>query len=308
MPFNETYFGSWYLAAMEALKKRESRQALPQTMRSADKLEQLVRQVDSDLQRYAGEWSQISDMHARNGVYRQIREFIGEQRGLLVDLGCGTANFLAECGNIPAIGVDLNGYCLQLAEQNLNDKGFPVRRYSKSILSFNPKRGFEVTPTEGDLYLDGITLLNDDITQLQMTKQILGQAGIKADVVTFILWGGRNVYEEFHFLDPKVGSFDYKSAARLTKYNLMEQLPHILKSGGRFYLAMRVNLYAEQAIAKLGTMQDMFQDLAGSFGEVKRLAKIPLQTETGLTTIVIRHPMFNTFESPELRVAEIVLN
>ena len=289
MPFEETYFGTWYLTLIEMLKRRSTREAVPQQLRSAEKLERIIQQLDSDLQRYATEWQKLSDMHKENGVYKQIAQFIGEPKGLLIDLGCGNGNFLAEWSNVPAVGVDLNGYCLQLAEHNLKEKVLPVVRYSKSVLSPNPEKGLDVSPSEGEIHLDGITLLTDDVTELNMTKHVFEQKGVKADIVTCMLWGGRNVYETIHFLDPNSGSFDYKSAARLTKYKLMDNLPFILKSGGRFYLAMRTHPLSELIASRIGTMEDMFQDLAGNRGTLRKLSKIPLKPETGVTDIYIRN-------------------
>ena len=289
MTFEETYFGTWYLTLTEMLKRRSTRETIPQPLRSEGKLEGIVRQLDSDLQRYALAWEKISGMHREDGVYTKIAEFIGEPKGLLIDIGCGNGNFLAEWGDVPAVGVDLNGYCLQLAERNLKEKGLPVIKYSKSVLSPNPKRGFDVTPLEGELHLDRITLLTDDATELKMTKHAIEQKGVKADIVTCMLWGGRNVYETIHFLDPNSGSFDYKSAARLTKYKLMDNLPFILKSGGRFYLAMRTHPLAELIASKIGTMEEMFQDLAGNRGTLRKISKIPLKPETGVTDIYIRN-------------------
>ncbi len=289
MVFEETYFGTWYLTLTEMLKKRSTRETIPQQLRSDDKLEGIVRQLDSDLQRYALAWEKISDMHREEGVYKKIVEFIGEPKGLLIDLGCGNGNFLAEWGDVPAVGVDLNGYCLQLAKRYLKEKGLPVIGHSKSVLSPNPKRGFDVAPLEGELHLDGITLLTDDVTELKMTRHAFEQKGVKADIVTCMLWGGRNVYETIHFLDPASGSFDYKSAARLTKYKLMNNLPFILKSGGRFYLAMRTHPLAELIASRIGTMEEMFQDLAGDRGILRRTSRIPLKPETGMTDIYIRN-------------------
>ncbi|MBI2657708.1 hypothetical protein HYX08_03360 [Candidatus Woesearchaeota archaeon] len=290
MAFDETYFGTWHSNLAEVLKKRAVRDAFPPTLRSADKLEGIIRQLDLDLQRYALEWQRLSDMHKEYGTYRKIVEFIGEPRGLLIDLGSGNGNFLAEWGDIPSVGVDLNGYCLQLAETNLRQRGLPVVRYSKSSIMPNPEKGLDILPLEGDLHLDQVTLLTDDITELRMTKQVLEHKKAKADIVTCMLWGGRNVYETIHFLDQNAGSFDYKSAARLTKYKLMDNLPAILKSGGRFYLAMRMHPLAEQISSRMGvgTMEEMFKDLAGGRATLTKLTKFPLRQETGLTDINIR--------------------
>lgn len=306
--FEETYFGPWNIAVKETLNDYAAHASISEVIKIPKlSLTGIVRKFHNELRDYAVDWNMISNTHKERGVYRDIVGFIGRQEGLLIDLGCGNGNFIAEYGQVPAIGVDLNGYSLQLAEKNLKENVFPLKRYSASTLSFNSKKGFDIRPLEGELCLDGVTLLCDDIYNLEMTKKVLRDKDMRADIVTFMLFGGRNAYEAIHFLDSNPGSFDYKSAARVTKYKIMEQLPDILKPGGKFYVGIRVDPSTEEILSKKGmNIEGMFEDLAQKRGELKRFVSIPLPYEKG--NIIGISNIFGKFESDtSLGLAEIVL-
>jgi len=82
--------------------------------------------------------------------------------------------------------------------------------------------------------------------------------------------------------------FQKRSGLHLTKYYIMGQLPYILQRGGSFYLGVRLNPLTEKIISNIGTIEDMFNDLARFHGGVKRVEKIPIQRETGIGNIKVR--------------------
>lgn len=284
--FTETYAADWITAVQDALRGEDVYRTVEQAFQSPErKLPQLLTELDFILRNYVlKQWVPKSEEHQENGVYRSIVDFIGDQEGLLLDLGCGLGSFIAEWGRTPAIGVDLNGYALQLAERNIEQSGLPVKRYSKSTLVFNPKRGFEVKSLEGELYLEGVTLLNDDIAHLETTKKVLREKGVKADIVTLMLWGGGDGYEQLYFLDQNQMSRNYRLQQTRVAQSIMPILPDILNSGGRFYIASRRNVQGEieweRSTGK--STSDMYQETFGSIGVVNRYNTIDTQ-EKGVT-------------------------
>ena len=160
--------------------------------------------------------------------------------------------------------------------------------------------GFEVKPSEGELYLEGITLLNDDITNLDMTRKILKDKGVKADLMTFTLWGGRDVYTPIHFLDPNIRSYKHYHSQAYQVYSLAEKLPELLNPNGRFYVAVRWEPRVEQNLQAQGkTVESMYQSLVGNIGRVTRVASFPLH-ETGISSL-------GKTDYANLKVVEIVV-
>ncbi|MBI2101263.1 hypothetical protein HYT53_01515 [Candidatus Woesearchaeota archaeon] len=306
MPFSETYFRKWRGSALESIADANARRTIRHHFKESPTtaVRNVAKTLDDKTRNYAYEWERISNLHRDSGVYRKISEFIGEKDGLLIDLGCGTGNFLTQWSKTPAVGVDLNGYCLQLAEDKLKAK-WQVDRYSDSTLEFNSKIGFELKPLPAHLRR-GYTLLLDDITKLHITEKMLAEGETKADIVTFMLWGSYDVFKGTHFLDEERTSYETNSSAELSK-KLVYELPRILKNEGTFYLGVRIDDGIMKALGQVGiSMEKMFGVIAKDKGEVQRVATIELPQENGGSLIQVRHLIFNQNEQQNvLGLAEI---
>ena len=155
------------------------------------------------MQDYAKSWDAVSIKHRENGLYSKIKTFMRPLEGILVDIGCAGGNFIAELDRPKVIGLDINGYALQLAQQRLSSEGQQASLHDRSYISFDPQRGFILKPypISEELNLDGINLICDDVTSFDNTMRVLYNQGVKADSAVFLLSGGVNIHKYVGFLE-----------------------------------------------------------------------------------------------------------
>jgi len=197
-------------------------------------MERLVRELDRRMLHYADAYPKDSRAYEASGLYRQIVDFIEPKGGLLVDIACADGYLLAAWPGDTAIGNDINGYQLQRGEEVLRRAGKVVNRYSRSVVGFDQRRGFilESDPEEQDVDLEGITLIFDDIMNLNRTAEVLERNNTKADIVTMVLGGSRTT-EPFNFLDSETQRFNI----HFLPY-VMDNLHKICEPGARCYFAI----------------------------------------------------------------------
>ena len=171
-------------------------------------VEQIIGFQEKAMRTYSINWGNGSNEQRKFGLYKAIAEFIGPQEGLGIDFGCGVGHLIAEIQKLsktPMLGIDLNSYTLQLAEQVLKSQGHDVTRMSDSHVSFDPMKGFILRPVPYSLDtpvdLSGINLLCDDFADMRNTMRVLYNQGRKADFATFTLSGGKETYDCGNFLN-----------------------------------------------------------------------------------------------------------
>ena len=243
---------------------------------------------DESMRGYASKWATLSAQHAENDIYQKCVDFFQPGEGLLVDLGCGSGQFLAAANTRSAIGVDINHYCLQAAETLLAGRG-PVTRHSRSYISFDPERGFILKPYPVmNVKLDGTTLLLDDIQTLHNTMGVLYNQGRKADMVSFTLSGGYTNNSPLQFIDAMNlgGNFREEKMvkhAENIRASVINKLGKICKSGGKFFFAYRMAAAADD-----GTFVDKHEEIGQEMAklhpniDVVRTSSLAMEDENGM--------------------------
>lgn len=276
------------------------------------KAEHLLPVQDESMRGYAKDWSDVSHGHADSELYKRIMGFFQPEDGLLVDLGCGAGFFLSEVPFESVIGVDINHYCLQAAEQVLSQNGRKPRRFSRSYISFDPNKGFIIKPYPimQELNLQETNLIADDIETMQNTIRVLYNHGRKADMVTFMLHGGYTNKSPIQFLEMmKYDGLD--EFLKKTKTDApseivdeaVEKVGKICKPGGRLLLGVRSGFVYDGEKFRRGTPEIFGQDIADKHNniDVVRAASIPMMQENGLSGIeVSRHFMGKDSEGIDL--------
>jgi len=208
--------------------------------------EDLIRYMDSGMKSYAESWDALTQLHTEEGTYRRIIDGFDIAPGVHVDLGCGSGGLLAELPFDSWVGVDINHYCLQAAEQRLNARGKNTKRFSRSHISFDPETGFVLKPQphifEHD-FSEGLLLLDDAANPGNLLR-LLYNNGIRADSVTLTLNGGVQYYQGIQFLDVmRKNSLHVKNVPSMKGPDIVEEafriVPKICRKGGRLLLAIR---------------------------------------------------------------------
>ncbi|MDO8554633.1 MAG: hypothetical protein Q7S22_07535 [Candidatus Micrarchaeota archaeon] len=173
----------------------------------ADLAEQkLLPSIDREMRSYTLSWQDVSAIHLSKGVYERVVKFAGLDKDpgkIVVDAACGCATFLSLLKEHSVLGFDINPYSLELGAQVMADSGRPIGTYPDFYISFDPDRGFVLKPVPilEELDLKKGNLIADDITTLQNTMRVLYMNGVKADVVTFMLFGGISQRKAIEFID-----------------------------------------------------------------------------------------------------------
>lgn len=254
----------------------------------------LLPEQDKSMGNYAQSWTEVSRQHSEAGLYRQVADFFKPERGLLVDLGCGAGRFLAEMPE-PAIGVDINHYCLQAAESVLAQRGRRVNRYSRTYISYDPDRGFILKPypVMDEVDLTGTVLLADDIEKLDNTMRVLYNQGRKADMVSFTLSGGYTNKSPLQFIDfMQLGDKFWEKRKVEHGQNIADAVTNnvnkICRSGGRFFLATRL-LIKDEKESYVDNHEELGQEIAKQHPnvDVVRTTSIPMIQEHNMHGIQI---------------------
>jgi len=276
----------------------------------------LLPHQDESMRSYAESWFAVSQGHAEAGLYRRAVEFFNPQPGLLVDIGCGAGFFLKELPFRSVLGVDINHYCLQLAEVVLGQDRRPVRRYSKSYISFDPDKGFVLKPLPvmDELDFNQTNLLLDDGQNLQNTIRVLYSQGRKADAVAFTLHGGYSNKSALNFIDAmRFGDAEKFMRQRyldVADYvdSIVRNIGKVCRSGGSLFLGLRASVFHGENGALIVDPDNIAQDLAERFKdqiEVERVTAIELEDEnhSGIVTTPKRVLEDGSFEDvpPELK-------
>jgi len=203
--FQHNYLEEWLRTGHETIENSRVSSYLDSlTISKSPKItDDLLRALDISMQNYAKSWDVVSSKHREKGLYSRIKEFMRPLEGILVDIGCGGGNFIAELDRQKVIGLDINGYALQLAQQRLTSEGVQTSLHDKSYISFDPQRGFILKPHPilEELNLDGINLICDDVTSFDNTMRVLYNQGVKVNGAVFLLSGGVNIHRSVGFLD-----------------------------------------------------------------------------------------------------------
>lgn len=243
------YEKKWLAAAKEAMAHPEVQGFLGPFLQEIERigapmpLEMMVKQANQAAKEYAGNWADLSKRHREGGVYRTVADLIGKRDGLLIDVGCGNGNLIATLDRDKVLGFDNNLYALELAEENLRNRGLKVSRYGKATIGFDSHVGFflDPLPIKEDVDLDGITLICDDMGRCTNTKSILASNQEKAKTVVISLTGGQNVWEPLHFITAikkKVGAYNPNNLAGFD--HIMPNLSSICYPDAKIYLTTRI--------------------------------------------------------------------
>jgi len=200
-----------------------------------------IRSIDKSMKSYANCWAAASKAHSESGLYKKIVEAADIKSGLTVDLGCGSGGLLAELPD-GWVGVDINNYSLQAAEQHVRSRGKSVERFSRSHISFDPDSGFILKPHPYLLETDfkKNILIADDLRTFQNTIRLLYNQGVKADTATFTMWGGFSNYLGVEFIDWIAKAWGKKEDnSLLLPERVLEYGPKICRQGGRLVFAVR---------------------------------------------------------------------
>ncbi len=256
MEFSESYLEVWTQSAVETLADPRVLRFLLEahgiTAPPAGFAEHYIRTFDTAMRSYATSWLQNVQSHQEAELYKQMAQHMRHE-GVWVDLGCGTGHLIAASDHDKVIGVDINGYQLQLAEATLRAAGRAVQRFGGSYISFAEEReGFIVKPDPvlEEVDLNGTILLCDDMTTMHNTIRVLYNQGVKADTVSFTLFGGNATYEGLRFIEgikkhaAEAAGVEYKSSFEdLDTFSfvdtVIQNVHKICRSGGRFYMGIR---------------------------------------------------------------------
>jgi SAM-dependent methyltransferase len=261
--------------------------------------EKLLPYQDESMRDYSEDWVKISQRHIETGLYKRILDFFQPDEGLLVDLGCGTGSLLAELPFDSVLGVDINHYCLQMAEEQLAKRGKPVYRFSRSYISFDPEKGFILKPHPlmEELDLSRTNLIIDDISQLDNTVRVLYNQGIKADMVTYMLHGGYTSVSPLQFID-LMRFRDYSDFWQTRRIDYMidfenavlDSMGQICRSGGRVLFGRRMSVHDRSGRQLTDAHERMGQELAKRHSDVLdvvRTTTVPIIEEDGISGIVL---------------------
>ncbi|MBT4823960.1 class I SAM-dependent methyltransferase [Candidatus Woesearchaeota archaeon] len=214
----------------------------------------MIKFQERAMREYAVEWGNVSTAHKEFGLYKTIAEFMGPQEGLGVDFGCGVGHLIAEIQKLnktPMLGIDLNSYTLQLAEQLLKSEDHDVTRMSDSHISFDPMKGFVLRPVPYSLDtpvdLSGINLLCEDFADMKNTTRVLYNQGRKADFATFTLSGGKETYDSGNFLrvlTPELDDIHSKKSPHYFMDTIINNLYRVCHYGAKVYFAIRFQALA----------------------------------------------------------------
>ena len=213
----------------------------------------LIRELDHCLRSYIQSWTTASDAHTQSLLYQKILEVAGITDEFVLDIGCGTGGLLAELPT-PGIGVDINYYALQTAQQRLEARGRKVERYSRAQISFHPEQGFVLRPNPYLIEPDpqSTVLLIDDIRTLQNAKRLVYNTGRQADVLTFTLWGGYSGYQGIEFIQKMAEAAEARKPVHEENpfwlhEAILREAPKLCKKGGRVIFAdRRSNITAKE--------------------------------------------------------------
>lgn len=279
--FRETYLQDW-LDSGKALVTEDQyvRQVVEQRLGEPEyHAERLIRDLNRRMVKYANDWPSESRIYERNGLYKEVVDFIGPQDGLLVEIGAGTSNFIAAWGSDNVLGVDSNGYVLQRGEEFLTRAGKEVSRYSRTIIGFDQSRGFVLKPhpSQAEIDLEGITLMFDEVQSLDHTAEVLERNGTKADIVTFMLGGGV-VCDDLNFLDPVKNKTELRHVPILV--NNLYKISH---PGTKVYFGLVTTVGSEAELRRAtGTgVQQYWSENHGNVIEYNRNLFLPLPATPG---------------------------
>ncbi len=275
--------------AMREQLKEEGRDICDRSHKTT--LQQIARillpMIDKNLKNYAEDWNEVSRHHKEAGLYRDAVEFFKPEEGLLVDIGCGGGRLIEELPFDSVIGVDINNYCLQFAEEALKTQGRAAERRSRTYISFHPKRGFVLRPypVMEELDFNRIQLLADDIEDLRNTVRVLYNQGRKADSMSFMLPGGYSA-QQVEFLELLR---DGKPRAYVTHpYKWVGELvTKICKPNGSVYLGLRQPVIDADTntLVSADVAAEYVQKEIGNTIGIERAKYLDLIQENGITGI-----------------------
>lgn len=273
-------------------------------------IDHIIGDLEESMREYAQNWSVVAAKHEASGLYRKIANFAlasSQSRGVYVDIGCGAGNLLcAMPQQSKLIGIDINPYLLQIAEQNLRKAGRKVERHSKVRMGFLPYAGLVVRPEPilQELDLEKVQLISDDNRDFGNTIRTLYNKGIRADAAFFTLAGGHSVQRSGEIISMLKYQATGKDEGEVKSMEdilnpILNNIPFIVRPNGRIYIAMRGIEVNDQMQFRAASLRDHFDKHYKNRLEVVREESIPILEETKENGIQITHRLQGGEEVPQ---------
>lgn len=190
--------------------------------------------VEELLRVYAEQWSKSATNHRQDGFYQRLARAINPPKGLIIDLGSGTGDFLLALNRTDTLGIEINPYLLDVAEALYQSQRVPCTRVQNVSMRYSAG-GLHLSPGRVDLPVQGSLFLGDDITSLNVTKSLLDRAEVRATAVTYVLPGGHALRNYFPLAE--TGNEPFHGAPILE--DIIRNLGRVCEPGAMFYLADR---------------------------------------------------------------------
>jgi len=194
---------------------------------------------------YGKKWDSVAKQHEDNTLYERMANFASfSKNDLIVDIGCGSGNFLTELakrGFRKLIGIDISPYALKTTFEKLKKIIPETECRPESVVSFDPSRGFFLKglPIMDELDFSKPQIICDDMRTMDNLIRTLYMQGIKVDAATFMLHGGFNAegLEFFRFLFPE--HFKKENDPEFMLRKVESIMPKIIKKRGFFVYGLR---------------------------------------------------------------------
>ena len=305
----ESYLEAWKKSTRETLAEPRVKEFMASLFKAGFNfsIDSTVAEIDQHTREYALNWAAVAEKHASAGLYRKISDFAGAMDGLYLDLGCGAGQLLCALPQgLKLIGIDINPYSLQIAEENLRNSGKKVERHSGTRIGFLPSNGLVVRAEAlmQDLDLGKVQLISDDLRDVGNTMRALYNRGIKADGAFFTLAGGHSAQRAGEIISAMKYHVTGKDPNAVESLGdiidpVLKNIPYIVRRGGHVYVAIRGGAFGPNLEAGVLSLEEHIGDNYKGKLEVAREIAIPMISERSENGISISHHTTEGGELPE---------